>query len=64
MDAWRLHLRWMRLHIAYFKPFTMKGRKGKQEKMLEELMQSGLCGFMLCFYRTLDSSNIKHAQIA
>ena len=25
---------------------------------------AGLCGFMLCFYRTLDSSNIKHAQIA
>lgn len=39
MDAWRLHLRWMRLHIAYFKPLTMKGRKGKQQKMLEELMQ-------------------------
>jgi hypothetical protein len=39
MDAWRLHLRWMRLHIVYFKPLTMKGRKGKQQKMLEELMQ-------------------------
>ncbi len=39
MDAWRLHLRWMRLHIAYFKPPTMKGRKGKQQQMLDELMQ-------------------------
>jgi hypothetical protein len=43
MDAWRLHLRWMRLHIAYFKPLTIRGRvrgsKGKQQKMLEELTQ-------------------------
>ncbi len=39
MDAWRLHLRWMRLHIAYFKPLTMKGLKGKQQKMLKELME-------------------------
>jgi hypothetical protein len=43
MDAWRLHLRWMRLYIVYFKPLRMRGRikgsKGKQQKMLEELMQ-------------------------
>jgi hypothetical protein len=40
MDAWRLHLRWMRLHIAYFKPPRgIRGRKVQQQKMLVEMMQ-------------------------
>ncbi len=40
MSAWRMHLLWMRLHIAYFKPSRgIRGRKVQQQKMLDELMQ-------------------------
>ena len=40
MNAWRNHLRWMRLRIAYFKPLRgIRGRKVQQQKMLDELMQ-------------------------
>ena len=38
--AWRMHLLWMRLHIAYFKPSRrIRGRKVQQQKMLDELMK-------------------------
>lgn len=40
MDAWTAHLRWMRLHITYFKrrPPIIKDRKIQQQKILDWLM--------------------------
>lgn len=41
MRAWKAHLRWMRLHIAYFKPppRVVRGRKLQQQRALDELME-------------------------
>ena len=41
IHAWKPHLRWMRLHIAYFKPRLpiIRGRKIGQQAILDELMQ-------------------------
>jgi hypothetical protein len=46
--AWKAHLRWMRLHIAYFKPWRkpIPGLRRRQQQDLDELMQMakhGLC---------------------
>lgn len=40
MHEWREHLIWMRLHIAYFKPFqpVVTGRRVQQQRILDELM--------------------------
>ena len=41
VKAWKAHLRWMRLHIVYFKPRPpiIRGRKIGQQAILDELMQ-------------------------
>lgn len=38
---WKAHLRWMRLHIAYYKPWgrSAHGRRKRQQRHLDELME-------------------------
>ena len=40
VNAWTAHLRWMRLHIAYFKPLpkTIRGCKIGRQAILDELV--------------------------
>jgi hypothetical protein len=46
MNAWTAHLRWMRLHIAYFKPLpkVIRGRRIRQQHDLDDLTQMALRG--------------------
>jgi hypothetical protein len=41
VNAWKAHLRWMRLHIAHFKPRPpiIRGRKIRHQAILDELMR-------------------------
>ncbi|HKD61860.1 MAG TPA: hypothetical protein VKB38_18505, partial [Terracidiphilus sp.] len=41
MATWKAHLRWMRLHIAYYKPWGKPnpGRRRRQQKEIDELME-------------------------
>lgn len=42
MDSWKAHLRWIRLHLVYFKPLRphfLKGRKGSFQIILNELIE-------------------------
>jgi hypothetical protein len=40
MSVWEQHLRWMRLHLAYFQPWpsVLPGRKTRQQQDLDELV--------------------------
>jgi hypothetical protein len=46
MNVWKAHLRWMRLHIAYFKPLPkiIRGRRIRQQREIDELMEMALRG--------------------
>jgi hypothetical protein len=46
INAWTAHLRWMRLHIAYFKrwPPIIQGRKIQQQNTLDRLMHMAVYG--------------------
>jgi hypothetical protein len=40
-DTWKNHLRWMLIHMVYFRPWpkVIRGRKIGQQKILDELME-------------------------
>jgi hypothetical protein len=44
--AWREHLRWMRLHLAYFKPLPpiITGRKLRQQAIIDSLVDMATQG--------------------
>jgi hypothetical protein len=61
MNAWTGHLRWMWLHIAYFKPFPSKilGRKTHQQTILDELMQMADRGIRNAGYQPPESQILR-----
>ena len=54
MADWIGHLRWMRLHIAYFKPLVkpILGRRIRQQRDLDELMRMAQRGLTKCRFST------------
>ena len=44
--TWKAHLRWMRLHIVYFKPLPkiIRGRRIRQQREIDELMEMAVRG--------------------
>jgi hypothetical protein len=46
MNAWKAHLRWMQLHIAYFRPLPkiIRGRRIRQQREIDELMEMAVRG--------------------
>ena len=46
MEVWNRHLRWMRVHLVYFKPWrpVSNGRKTRQQKTLNILMEMAARG--------------------
>lgn len=60
-DAWRMHLRWMWVHIAYFKPFSpvVRGRRLQQQRILDELMQMAEHGIRNEGYEPPDAKELR-----
>jgi hypothetical protein len=44
--AWQQHLRWVRLHLVYFKPLPpiFRGKKGRYQDVIDELVEIALRG--------------------
>ena len=61
MKAWTGHLRWMRLHIAYFKPLpkVIRGRKIGHQAILDELMQIADRGIRYLGYQPPESEELR-----
>ena len=61
MNAWTGHLRWMRLHIAYFKPLpkVIRGRKIGHQAILDELMQIADRGIRYLGYQPPESEELR-----
>lgn len=58
---WRSHLRWMRLHIAYFKPVRpmVFGQKTRQQKILDELMRMAEHGIRIEGYQSPGAEELR-----
>jgi hypothetical protein len=46
MQLWKAHLRWVRLHLVYLRPWpkTMRGRKTGQQRILDQLVEMAAHG--------------------
>ena len=59
--AWKAHLRWMRLHIAFYKPWgkPLHGRRKRQQRELDELMQMARRGLREVGYQLPDDKELR-----
>lgn len=62
MIAWKAHLRWMRLHIAYFKPWgkPIPGQRKRQQQSLDELMEMATHGLRNAGYQPPEEKELRH----
>ena len=62
--SWKAHLRWMRLHIAYFKPWgqPVHGLRKRQQKDLDELMQMAKRGLRNARYQQPSDKELRHVM--
>jgi hypothetical protein len=62
MISWKAHLRWMRLHIAYFKPWgkPVLGRRKRQQQDLDGLMEMATHGLRNAGYRPPKEKQLRH----
>lgn len=60
--AWKAHLRWMRLHIAYCKPWAkpLSGRRARQQRDLNELMEMAKPGLRDAGYKPPEDKELRH----
>lgn len=60
--AWKAHLRWMRLHIAYFKPWgkPIPGLRKQQQQILDELMEMATHGLRNAGYQPPEEKELRH----
>ena len=58
---WRQHLRWMRLHIAYFKswPTVLPGMKTRQQRQLDELAELAKLGIRDAGLKAVDDVELR-----
>jgi hypothetical protein len=61
MNAWKMHLRWMWLHIAYFKPLlpVVSHRRIRQQRDLDELMKMTRYGLERQGYQSPDDIELR-----
>lgn len=61
MNVWKAHLRWMRLHITYFKPLlkVIRGRRIRQQQDLDDLMQMAERGIRDRGYQPPDPKELR-----
>jgi hypothetical protein len=59
--AWKAHLRWMRLHIAYFKPLwkPIPGLRKRQQQSLDELMEMAKRGLRNAGYQPPEEKELR-----
>lgn len=60
--AWKAHLRWMRLHIAYYKPWgqPIHGIRKRQQRDLDDLMQMAKRGLRNAGYQPPTEKDLRH----
>jgi len=60
--AWKAHLRWMRLHIAYCKPLSkpIPGRRKQQQQDLDDLMVMAKRGLRNAGYQPPEDKTLRH----
>lgn len=62
MQKWREHLRWMRLHLVYFKPWPPVSRsKKRQQKNLDALTKMAIRGLKNEGYALPEPDELRHA---
>jgi hypothetical protein len=61
LKAWRMHLRWMRLHLVYFRPLppVVKGRKRRQQLILDNLMVMAEQGLRHMGFQAPDAKDLR-----
>jgi hypothetical protein len=61
INMWTRHLRWMHLHIAYFKPLAkpIRGGRIRQQQNLNELMKMAERGLRNAGYQVSDSRELR-----
>jgi hypothetical protein len=61
-NAWKAHLRWMRLHIAYCKPWSkpIPGLRKRQQQDLDDLMAMAKRGLRNAGYRSPEEKELRH----
>lgn len=61
MASWKSHLRWMRLHIAYYKPLgkPVHGLRKRQQRDLDDLMQMAKRGLRNAGYQPPDNKELR-----
>lgn len=62
MVAWKAHLRWMRLHIAYYKRWgkPIVGLRKRQQRDLDDLMQMAKRGLRNAGYQPPVDKDLRH----
>ena len=62
IKTWNAHLRWMRLHIAYFRPWAKpnSGRLARLRRDLDELMEIAKLGLREEGYQPPDDKELRH----
>ncbi len=62
VTAWKSHLLWMRLEIAYFKPWwkPIAGRRKRQQQDLDVLMEMAKHGLRNAGYRPPEEKELRH----
>jgi hypothetical protein len=60
--AWKAHLRWMRLHIAYCKPWSkpIMGLRKRQQQDLDDLMAMAKRGLHNAGYQSPEEKELRH----
>ena len=60
--AWKAHLRWMRLHIAYCKPWSkpIPGLRKRQQQDLDDLMAMAKRGLHNAGYQSPEEKELRH----
>jgi hypothetical protein len=60
--AWKAHLRWMRLHIAYCKPWSkpIPGLRKRQQQDLDDLMAMAKRGLRNAGSRSPEEKELRH----
>jgi len=61
MIAWKAHLRWMRLYIAYCKPWgkPLLGRRARQQKDIDDLMEMAKRGLRNAGYEPPEDRELR-----
>jgi hypothetical protein len=61
LKAWRMHLRWMRLHLVYFRswPPVVTGRKKRHQLILDNLMVMAEQGLRHMGYQAPDAKDLR-----